>query len=52
MPLYIKTDAQKALKNALNDKSLTQEITMIVGDLIDYKDKTNLEELYKERFSI
>ena len=52
LPLYIKTDAQKALKNALNDKSLTQEITMIVGDLIDYKDKTNLEELYKERFSI
>ncbi len=52
LPLYIKTDSSKALKNALEDKSLAQEITVVVGDLIDYKDKTNLEVLYKEQFSL
>ena len=52
LPLYIKTDAEKALKNALSDSSLAQEITIVVGDIIDYKDKTNLEENYKERFSL
>ena len=52
LPLYIKTDAGKVLKNALEDKTLAQEVTIVVGEIIDYKDKTNLEELYKERFSI
>jgi 1-acyl-sn-glycerol-3-phosphate acyltransferase len=52
LPLFIKTDSGKVLKNALEDKSLAQEVTLVVGDIIDYKDKTNLEELYKKRFSI
>jgi len=52
LPLYIKTDSSKALKNALEDKLLAQEITVVVGDLIDYKDKTNLEILYKKQFSL
>jgi len=52
LPLYIKTDAGKALKNALEDSNLRQEITIVVGDIIDYKDKTSLEENYKNRFSL
>ena len=52
LPLYIKTDAGKVLKNALEDKKLTQEVTIVVGDFIDYKDKTNLEEKYREIFSL
>ena len=52
LPLYIKTDAGKALKNALEDKNLAQEITIVVGDLIDYKDKTSLEENYKKTFAL
>jgi len=52
LPLYIKTDAEKTLKNALDDKSLAQTITIVVGDLIEYKDKSNLEEQYRTRFSI
>jgi len=52
LPLYIKTDAGKVLKNALEDKFLAQEVTIVIGDIIEYKDKTNLEELYKKRFSI
>lgn len=52
LPLYIKTDAQEALKNALNDPTLQQEITIVVGDLIDYKEKTGLEILYREIFAL
>ncbi len=52
LPLYIKTDAGKALKSALDDKGLHQEITVVVGDLIDYKEKTNLEVLYREMFDL
>lgn len=52
LPLYIKTDTGKALKSALDDKNLHQEVTVVVGDLIDYKEKTNLEVLYRERFDL
>ena len=52
LPLYIKTNANEALSNALADKNLKQEVTIVVGDLIDYKDRTNLEELYHDRFSL
>jgi 1-acyl-sn-glycerol-3-phosphate acyltransferase len=52
LPLYIKTDANQALKNALDDSKLDQDVTIVVGDVIDYKDKTNLETRYREIFSI
>lgn len=52
LPLYIKTDADKALKNALENQKLEQEVTIVIGDLIDYKEKTNLETLYRAMFSI
>ena len=52
LPLYIKTNANDALSNALEDKHLDQEITLVVGEIIDYKDKTNLEELYRNAFDL
>ena len=52
LPLYIKTDADKALKNALDDSKLEQEVTIVIGDIIDYKEKTNLETLYRDMFSL
>lgn len=52
LPLYIKSDAGKALKDALDDKNLKQEIVIEVGDIIDYKDKTNLETAYREMFKL
>jgi len=52
LPLYIKTDAGKTLKNALEDKNLKQEVVIEVGDMIDYKDKTPLEELYRKIFRL
>ena len=52
LPLYIKTDANEILNNALDDSKLQQEVTVVVGDVIDYKEKRNLETLYREMFSI
>ncbi len=52
LPLYIQTDAGKVLKNALDDASLKQEVRLVVGEIIDYKDKTNLEDKYREIFSL
>ena len=52
LPLYIRTHTGKALKNALNDATLHQEILMEVGDMIEYKDKIPLEENYRNRFGL
>jgi len=52
LPLYIKTNAQKALKNALSDRSLSQEVTVVIGDMIDYKDRKDLQVAYKEMFGL
>ena len=52
LPLYIKSDANKVLKDALGDSHLHQTVTLVVGDLIEYKDKTPLIENYRERFSL
>jgi len=52
LPLYIKTNANEVLANALKDKKLKQEVTVVIGDLIAYKDKRNLEETYREMFHL
>ena len=52
LPIYIKTDANIALSNALNDKNLEQVITVVIGDTIDYRDKRDLEESYRDMFGL
>lgn len=52
LPLYIKTNADTVLKNALNDSTLAQDVTIVVGDSIDYREKTSLETSYREMFSL
>ena len=52
LPIYIKSDAQKALKSALANKHLHQEVLVEVGELIDYKDRTDLETSYRQRFGL
>ena len=52
LPLYIQTDADKVLNNAINDSKLAQEVTIVIGDIIDYKEKTSLEKLYRKMFSL
>jgi len=52
LPLYIRSNADEVLGNALDDSELKQEVTVVVGDLIDYKEKINLEVRYREMFSL
>jgi 1-acyl-sn-glycerol-3-phosphate acyltransferase len=52
LPIYIKGNAAKVLKDAISDSSEKREITIEVGDLIDYKEKIDLETIYRERFSL
>ena len=52
LPIYIKTNADKVLKAALKDAKLEQEVTIMIGDVIDYREKTSLEILYSEMFSL
>lgn len=52
LPLYIKSNANEVLKNAMQDSSLKQEITLVVGDIIDYKEKESLETLFRQMFSL
>ena len=52
LPIYIKTNADEVLKAALQDAKLEQEVTIVIGDVIDYKEKTSLELLYRQMFSL
>lgn len=52
LPLYIKSDTNSALKNTLADPKLKQEVTIVVGDIIDYKDRTTLEDLFRKTFAL
>lgn len=52
LPIYIKTNADEVLKASLQDAKLEQEVTIVIGDVIDYKEKTSLETLYREMFAL
>jgi len=52
LPVFIRTHTDEVLGKSLNDKNAYQTVTIEIGDLIDYKDKRNIEELYKEMFGI
>ncbi len=50
LPLYIKTNAHDILNEAINARTKELTVYIEVGDIIDYKDKTPLEENYKKQF--
>ena len=52
LPIFIKTDAQKALKNALQKPKIEQTIEVVIGDIIEYKSKEKLDVVYKKMFNI
>jgi len=52
LPVYIRTHSNEALGNALNDKSLHQTITIEIGEMIEYREKGNIEEIYKKEFGL
>lgn len=50
LPLYIKSNANEILKDAIINRTKGMKIEIEVGDIIDYKDKTSLEENYRKQF--
>lgn len=52
LPVYIKTNANVVLKEAINNKAQNLVIQIEIGDIIEYKDKTPLEDNYKNIFSL
>lgn len=52
LPVYIKTNANEVLKEAINSRTKELTIDIEIGELIDYKDKTSLEENYRKIFDL
>jgi len=52
LPIYIKTNAGKSLKDALKNNKKQQTIQVVIGDIIDYKNRDDLNEVYKEMFKL
>lgn len=52
LPVYIKTNANKVLKEAIEKRTKDLKIQIQIGEIIEYKDKTPLEENYKKQFGI
>jgi len=52
LPVFIRTHTNKALGNALNDKNIEQTITIEFGDIIDYKERGNIQEMYRKMFEL
>jgi len=50
LPVHIKSNANKVLKDALINRSKDLKIQIEIGDIIEYKDKTSLEENYRKQF--
>ena len=52
LPVFIKTNANEILKDAINNRTKNLKIQIDIGQTIDYKDKTPLEENYRKLFNI
>ena len=50
LPVYIRSNANEILKEAITKRTKNLNIQIEIGDLIDYKDKTPLEENYRSQF--
>ena len=53
LPVFIETNANQALESSLKNTSKDLKASIIIGDLIDYKDRSDtLQGLYKSRFNL
>ncbi len=52
LPIFIRTHSDKVLGTSLNNKDIHQTITIEIGDRIEYREKRNIQELYKKMFEI
>jgi 1-acyl-sn-glycerol-3-phosphate acyltransferase len=53
LPVFIRSKADEVLKSAIQDSTEQRTIEIEIGDIIDYKDRTQpLQETYKKQFHI
>ncbi len=53
LPVFIKANTNAILMEAIKNNTKDLKVTIEIGDLIDYKDRSRtLEETYKQRFSL
>jgi len=52
LPVFIKTHANDVLKEAINKRTKNLNIDVEIGEIIEYKDKTPLEENYRKMFGL
>ncbi|SFV71576.1 1-acyl-sn-glycerol-3-phosphate acyltransferase [hydrothermal vent metagenome] len=53
LPVFIRTHTNEVLGESLNNnKNVYQTVTIEIGDMIDYKERRDIEVLYKEMFGI
>jgi 1-acyl-sn-glycerol-3-phosphate acyltransferase len=53
LPVFIKTNSNAVLMEAIKKNTKDLKVTIEIGDLIDYKDRSRtLEESYKQRFNL
>lgn len=52
LPIFIKTNANKVLKEAINKRTKDLKIEVQIGSKISYKDKIPLEQNYRKQFLI
>ena len=50
LPVYIRSNANEILKEAIVHRTKDLKIEIEIGDIIDYKDKTSLKENYRKQF--
>ncbi len=52
LPVYIRTRSDEVLSNFLKDRTIKQTITIEIGDILSYKERGNLKDIYKKQFNI
>ncbi|ADG94719.1 1-acyl-sn-glycerol-3-phosphate acyltransferase [Arcobacter nitrofigilis DSM 7299] len=50
LPVYIKSNANEVLNDAINNRTKGLKVQIEIGHIIEYKDKTSLEENYRKQF--
>lgn len=50
LPVYVRTNANDILKEAIVNRTKDLKIEIEIGDIIEYKDKTSLEKNYRKQF--
>ena len=52
LPVYIKSHTNKALGTALVSTKIEQTLEVEFGEIIDYKERGNIQEIYKKMFNL